>query len=136
MTAMRALLLMAFVTTVGALTLPSVAEAKLVIVNIGDEIFDAGPLPEPWDGRAEYAGWRAGYKCGVFGVFWTYFHAWECKPVAYQGDTYDDSPEVVEAISATYSESDKQMGLWGKHGRWLLAGLVVIGAMVGAGDDE
>ncbi len=136
MTAMRALLLVACVTTAGALALPGVAEAKLVIVNLGDEIFEAGPLPEPWDGRAEYAGWRAGYKCGVFGVFWAYFHAWSCQPVAFKDDTYDDSPEVVQAVAAAYSEDDKPMGLWGEHGRWLLAGLIVVGAFVGAGAED
>ena len=43
---------------------------------------------------------------------------------------------VVEAISATYSESDKQMGLWGQHGRWLIAGLILVGIFTRGSDDE
>ena len=118
-----------------AIVPPRSAEAKIVIVNIGSEIFEAGPLPVELAAHPQLNGWKAGYKCGIFGVFWAYFHSWSCEPVIYRDDTYDDSPEVVSAVSAAYSEDDRDMGLWGKHGRWIFAGLFLGGLFV-RGDDD
>ncbi len=94
------------------------------IINTGEEIFDVGPLPPPYDQEPELAGWTAGYKCGVFGLVYAYIHWWDCAPVAYSDDTYYDDPELVAAITATYSESDMQIGVWGRFGRFLFLGLI------------
>lgn len=137
MSLLRALLLVVCVASGITFAGADTAEAKIVIVNIGDEIFEAGPLPSPWDVHPELVGWNAGYKCGVFGVFWAYFATWGCEPVAYKDDTYDDSPELVADVTSVYSEDDIQMGWWGKNGRWLLAGLIVVGVVTGAaGSDD
>ena len=42
----------------------------------------------------------------------------------------------MQAIAAEYAEDDKQMGWWGQHGRWLFAGLFIVGIFAGAGDDD
>jgi hypothetical protein len=136
MTATRAFLLGLSLSLLAGLATPTDAEAKFVLINVGDEIFSSGPLPEPWAQRSEYTGWQAGYKCEVIGVFWAYAHAWDCKPVAYKDNTFDDGPDLVQAIAAEYAEDDKQMGWWGRHGRWLFAGLFIVGVFAGAGDDD
>jgi hypothetical protein len=51
----------------------------------------------------------------------------DCKPVAYKGDAYVDSPEVVKAVSAKYTEADMQRGLWAHYGWMGVAALIVIG---------
>ena len=48
----------------------------------------------------------------------------------YQGNTFDDSPDVVHAIAANYSEDDKKMGWWGRYGVWVLGGLFVLGGVM------
>lgn len=137
MSLLRAFLLVVSVAFGATFAAADTAEAKIVIVNTGDEIFEVGPLPPPWDANPELVGWNAGYKCGVFGVFWAYVVTWGCDPVAYRDDTYDDSPELVADVTSVYSEDDIQMGWWGKNGRWLLAGLIVVGVVTGAaGDDD
>jgi hypothetical protein len=35
-----------------------------------------------------------------------------------------------------YSEDDMQMSWWGKNGRWLLGGLLVVGVVMGAQGDD
>ncbi|MBI5499436.1 MAG: hypothetical protein HY907_04280 [Deltaproteobacteria bacterium] len=32
----------------------------------------------------EFAGFKFGYMCQVFGLFWAYFHWWDCKPVFFK----------------------------------------------------
>ena len=132
-----ATLLGAALLALSLFAVPQAAEAKIIIVNTGDEIFEAGPLPEPFDQMEDYQGWRAGYMCGVLGVFWAYFTSWDCRPVAYQGNSFDDSPDVVNAIAASYTEDDRQMSWWGRYGVWVLAGLVMLGgAMAVLGEEE
>jgi hypothetical protein len=136
MALIRTALLVLALTAVGTISLPDSAEAKgFFVINTGSDIFETGPLPSPWDRRSQLRGWQAGYKCKIFGVFWAYFHKWGCEPVAFNEDTYDDSPELVSSITATYTESDIRMGAWAKHGRWLFAGLLVLG-VVGAGRND
>jgi hypothetical protein len=110
---------------------PARAEAKGVpfIYNTGEETFATGPLPAPFDKEPELAGYQAGYLCQIKGVMWSYFSVSDCKPVAFKDDTYVDDPEVVKAITAKYSESDMQRGVWGRFG-WMLIGL---GVVAGAG---
>lgn len=111
---------------------PAMAEAKGVAVfNTGEDIFEVGDLPEELTQGKDTAGWKAGYKCSIFGLLWAYMHWWECEPVAFQGDTYDNSPEVAKAVSAKYTTADIQMGAWQKHGRWAFAGLIVLGVAGG-----
>jgi len=125
---MKSLLLILGVLGV-LLAMPARAEAKgLLIYNTGDETFATGPLPAPYDKDPELAGFQAGYLCQVKGVFWSYFSVSECKPVAFQGDRYVESPELAKALTAKYSEADMQRGIWGRFG-WLL---LVLGAVAGA----
>lgn len=126
------------------LALPARAEAKgLLIYNRGTETFATGPLPAPYDADPQLAGFQAGYLCQVHGVFWSYFSVTDCKPVAFQGDRYVESPELSQALSAKYSEGDMQRGIWGRFG-WLIlvvaaaAGLLIWlkEVITGKGDDD
>jgi hypothetical protein len=72
----------------------------------------------------------------VFGVFWAYIVTWDCDPVAYEDNTFDDSPELIADVTSVYSEDDMQMSWWGKNGRWLLGGLLVVGVVMGAQGDD
>jgi len=126
------------------LAMPARAEAKgLLIYNTGNETFATGPLPAPYDADPQLAGFQAGYLCQVKGVFWSYFSVSECKPVAFQGDKYVESPELTQALSAKYSEADMQRGIWGQFGWLILALGVVAGALIwlkgvitGKGDED
>ena len=121
------------------------ADAKkgLLFLNWGEDAFEAADLPP--EIQQEMPEWKFGYKCSIIGIFWAYFHTWDCQPVAFKDDginsfTYDDSPEV-QAIMADMgiSEADIKMGVWTKHGRWLfLAVLLLIGyaSLTGSNDDE
>jgi hypothetical protein len=112
------------------LAMPARAEAKgLLIYNTGNETFATGPLPAPYDTDPELAGFQAGYLCNVKGVFWSYFSVSECKPVAFQGDKYVESPELAKALSAKYSEADMQRGIWGRFG-WLILVLAAVGGVL------
>jgi hypothetical protein len=105
--------------------------AKVIFYQTGEDIFETGPMPPPYDKMPQLQNVKAGYKCKIFGIFWAYMHIWNCEPVAYRGDTYDRNPELIAAIKAKYKEGDMKVGLWKKHGRWLFA-LIIIGLIVGA----
>jgi hypothetical protein len=125
----------------GLCFMPGEAHAKgFVLVNTGEDIFEAGPVPEeffsslPADeqpvARQTLAGWGAGYKCSIIGAFWIYVYMWDCKAVAFKDDTFDDSPEVVAAIDASY-KGKYNVGFWKGKMRWVLAALAVaVGAIV------
>jgi hypothetical protein len=118
-----------------------VAEAGrgIIIYHSGDDVFPAGPLPEPYSKLQQLKGAEAAFKCSIFGLFWAYFHIWDCKPVAVKGDTYYEDAELAKAVAAKYKQSDMKVGLWTKHGRWVFAaaliGLVVMG-FLGRGKDD
>jgi hypothetical protein len=114
------------------LLLPGRAEAKGIplVYNTGQEVFEAGPLPAPFDQVEELRGYQAGYLCDITGVLWSYFSVRNCKAVAFKETSYSDDPELVKAISAKYTEADMKRGFWGHFGWMLMAGLVVLGALV------
>lgn len=119
------------------------AEARrgIAIINTGNDIFEAGPLPAPFDKEPQLAGAQAGFKCSIFGVFWIYLHWWDCQPVGFRGDTYYDNPELVKAVAATYKQGDMKPGFWKGMMRWvLLAGALGMGAIAWfsrkSGDDD
>lgn len=126
-------IIMGLVLALSLCVFPGRAEAKKgipFIYNTGEEAFATGPLPAPFDEAEELEGYQAGYLCNIKGVLWSYFSVDECKPVAFKDDTYTDEPEIVEAITAKYTEADMQRGLWGRFGWVLLAGLVVFGVLI------
>ena len=83
---------------------------RIIPIHWGADIFDVGPSPNS-------AAWRAGYKCSVFGLVWTYFAVWDCTPVVYSDAGYDPSPEYTYWISSNYSMDDAKRGFWNEHGR-------------------
>lgn len=119
---------------------PAHARRGFALINTGEDIFESGPIPDAAYGgidpshlaeaKQQMAGWQAGYKCSIFGVFWMYFHMWDCKAVAFQGDSYDDSPELVSAIDAQY-KGDYSAGFWKGGMRFvLLAVAAVVGGVM------
>lgn len=129
----------------GLLLVPSRAEAKGIplIYNTGDQTFATGPLPEPLAQDPQLAGFEAGYLCQVKGILWSYFSVTDCKPVAFKDDTYMDDPEIVQAVTAKYTEAEMKRGIWGRFGWMLIALGVLAGAAIwlkekitGKSDDE
>lgn len=114
------------------LLLPGRAEAKgiPIVYNTGQEVFETGPLPAPFDSVEELRGYQAGYLCDITGILWSYFSVRNCKPVAFKDTSYSDDPELVKAISAKYSEADMKRGFWGHFGWMLMAAVVVLGGLV------
>ena len=121
---------------------PRAAEAArgIVIYHSGNDVFPAGPLPEPFSEHPQLQGAEAAFRCSIFGLFWAYFHIWDCKPVAIKGTAYFEDAALTTAIAAKYKEGDMKVGLWTKHGRWALAaaliGGVVVFGLFGRGDDD
>ncbi len=113
---------------------PQEANAKkrkkggVIVYQSGYDIFPVGALPAPFDKATKLAGYRAGYKCKIFGLFWAYITISKCEPVAYRGSQFFSHPKLAAAISAKYKPSDMKVGFWTKHGRWILL-LVILGAI-------
>ena len=107
----------------GAALLAQSATAQAVawphVFDAGQKIFRAGPLPEPFDKEEELQGYEAGYACDVKGILGSYYSVANCRPVAYQGDSYIDEPQLVGAIQARYTEAARTRGFWSRYG-WLL----------------
>lgn len=116
---------------------PAHARRGFAIINTGEDIFESGPLPDAaYAGvdpselagvKQEMAGWQAGYKCSIVGVFWVYLHMWDCKPVAFKDDSFDDSPEIAQAVEAQYKGS-YSAGFWKGSMRFVL---LALGAVAG-----
>lgn len=118
---------------------PAHARRGFAIINTGEDIFESGPIPDAaYAGidpsqlaaaKQQMAGWQAGYKCSIFGAFWVYLHMWDCKPVAFQGDSFDDSPEIAQAVEAQY-HGDYSAGFWKGGMRFvLLAAALGVGGL-------
>jgi hypothetical protein len=97
---------------------------------------------------------KVGYRCSIFGLFWAYFAWWDCQPIMFKwtdSTNYEylpldtaqvsdpDDKQLVGAIlnafekkaggkkfAEAYSMSEARMGVWKRHGRWVLA-LAVVG---------
>lgn len=115
------------------------------VYNTGDDIFVAGDgsLPAPYDKAPKLAGAQAGYKCEIFGFFYAYFTISDCKPVAFKGNSFFDSPALAAAIQKAHPESTMKVGIWKKHGRiplglvaLALVGLAIWGQISGDDDDD
>jgi len=106
--------------------------ARTIFYQTGVDIFEAGPLPEPYRSHPKAAGLKAGFKCRILGIFWAYVTISGCEPVAFRGDTYDKNPELVGAIKKLYpSQASMHVPFWQKHGRWVLGGLVLVLVVAG-----
>ena len=62
---------------------------------------------------AELAGFQLGYTCQVFGLFWAYFHWWDCKPVFFKETganefTYLPADETQAKAEAAMEISDPE----------------------------
>lgn len=116
----------------GAALLAQSAAAHAVTVprlfDTGQKIFRAGPLPEPFDKEEELQGYEAGYACNVKGLFGSYYAVSDCRPVAYQGDSYIDEPQLVGAIQARYPDAARARSFWARYG-WVLLLLSVVGGV-------
>lgn len=136
------------------------APGVVVFFGHGEQIFEVGPLPELGKKAQKKAkkkskrkskkkakkrrthgrwldGYRAGYRCQVLLIFWSYIHRWGCKPVVFQGKTYLRSAmsdqtrgskirALEKAIGQQYKISDHKLGWWGKNGRWVLGGILIL----------
>lgn len=111
---------------------PEAHAAKIPIVyNSGEEFFEAGELPAPYNTAPELAGAKAGFICNIQGVLWAYFSISDCRHAAVRGETYFDDAALVAAIKAAYpTEESMKVGFWNKHGIWFV-GLGVLGILGG-----
>lgn len=124
--------------------------AKVVVWGRGDTIYEAGPLPEDWlKANPEIAkrleGYKAGWKCKFFSIFWAVITKSDCTPVAYSGTMYMNESSIADpkqnwiaslnkAIGAKYKEGDMKMGFWAKFGKFVLGGvlvLLIVGGIIG-----
>ena len=132
---MRSWMSMTLALLVGVVLLGQASEAqaaKIIFYQTGEDIFESGPLPDPYKSNPQLAGVKAGYKCKIFGIFWAYITISGCEAVAFRGDTYDRNPELVAAIKKVYpTEATMMVPFWKKHGRFVLGGIVLIMIIAG-----
>ncbi|MCI0152267.1 hypothetical protein KNO81_41435 [Paraburkholderia sediminicola] len=114
---------------------PLVAHAKVpLLFSTGDELFEVGPLP---GGLAvQYPnGFKLGYKCSRFALFWTDVWTWDCKLSAvevhhrYIADLPD---EELNRLEEKYSMSDAKRGFWNHYGMAMIGGVLALLFLVGA----
>lgn len=148
------------------------APAVVVVFGKGEQVFDVGPLPtlgkkakkaakksqkksrrkkgaESEDDKSKYAyrgtwleGYRAGFRCKVFLLFWAYVHRWDCSPVVAKDQVvlrptsnYQEKKlgALKKAIGEQYKLSDHKLGWWALNGRWVVGGvfvLLILGGMI------
>ena len=118
------------------------AHAVVIFYSYGEEAFESGPLPPELAEEPELKGAVAGYRCHIFGLFWAYFHSWDCHPVAFRRDGADtitwwgapSNPEVSEAIKKQYPASSwkAKLNFWEKNGRLVVGGGLLLFIVGGA----
>lgn len=111
----RWLLYFACVLTLG---LSLSAQAKLLIVNTGDELFEVAELPLQLQ-REMQDGYKMGYICRHFGVFWADFQTWNCRLVAVDlnREQYAELPvDMVAQWKAQYPWKMAKRSFWNKYG--------------------
>ncbi|HOX47146.1 MAG TPA: hypothetical protein PK668_26365 [Myxococcota bacterium] len=103
--------------------------------------------------KALFAGQKVGYQCEIFGLFWAYFAWWSCEPIMLKwvdDSTFEFLPlepakvadpnqrELSQALVNAFEKkaggkkfveaypiSDARMGFWTRHGRWVMALIIV-----------
>ena len=121
--------MLATLTLVAGLAAVSATDAHAkgipFIFNTGEDSFESGPLPAPFDQDPELAGAKAGYVCDIMGVMWAYFKISNCRAGAIRGNDFFTGDELTAAVKAKYP--GPTIGFWNKWGFWLLLVLIVGG---------
>jgi hypothetical protein len=80
-------------------------------------------------------GYRAGYRCQVLLVFWAYMHRWGCKPVVARNQVVLSASNqyqtaqllaMEKAVAETYKLSDHKLSWWGRNGRYVVGGILIL----------
>jgi hypothetical protein len=135
----RAAAALAFSTLIATVFLlfPSDAQAKFILINTGAEIFEVGDLPYELQADAPSDNWKLGYMCSRLGIFFADIWTWDCRLVAYEGDTYADLPPETQAdLETMYPMSEARRGIWNEYGVWAFVGLFGLGVLFSNSDDE
>ena len=114
--------IMGIVVALGVL-IPERADAFIYPIQLGDEVFEAGPIPGKYAGREGLEGASAGYQCQVVGLLWAWIHRWDCEPVVFRGRTVIQNSKVQALVGETYALEDIRMSFWEENGRWVLLGI-------------
>jgi hypothetical protein len=131
----KVMLALAAAALVGGLFTAREARAGMVVINTGEDVFETGDVPKPFDDYPELENAKAGYKCKIFGVFWAYFAKWDCEPVAFDEakDMFWDDEDLVKALEKEYDEGDIKMPFWKGYGKFVVGvgflGLVGVGIL-------
>ena len=111
------------VLVVVGILLPERADAFVYPIQLGDEIFEVGPVPEKFADKKGLEGASAGFRCQVVGLLWAWIHRWDCQPVVFRARTVIQSAKGEALVAETHSPDDVQLSFWAEHGRWVLLGL-------------
>jgi hypothetical protein len=117
-----------FALYAAVLTFSGAAHAKrgMVVFNTGDELFEVAP----YQIVPQSPPITIGYKCSHFGLFWADVFTWDCKMVAYLGETtYADLPDQLATQlqgDPRYKMSKAKRGFWNHYAFWVLIGLVCL----------
>jgi hypothetical protein len=80
-------------------------------------------------------GYRAGYRCQVLLIFWAYIYRWGCEPVVARNQVVLSPSSqhqtakllaLEKAIVEKYKLSDHNLGWWGRNGRWVVGGILIL----------
>lgn len=117
--------------------LPRDAQAKFVLINTGEEIYEVAELPPEIAQDAPEGNWKLGYMCSHVGVFWADIWTWSCEMVAFEGNTYADlPPELRHELEARYPWSMARRSAWNRYGIWAIVGLAGLGVLMGNREED
>ena len=111
-----------------ALCLSPAAQAKLLIINTGDELFEVAELPLHLK-REMQDGYKMGYVCRHFGIFWADYQTWNCRLVAVnlQHQQYADLPvDMLGQWRQQYPWKMAKRSLWNQYGAIPVSLLVLL----------
>ena len=111
-----------------ALSLSPAAQAKLLIINTGDELFEVADLPLHLQ-REMQDGYKMGYVCRHFGIFWADYQTWNCRLVAVNlsRQQYAELPvDMLDQWRQQYPWKMAERSLWNQYGAIPVSLLVLL----------
>ena len=111
-----------------ALSLSPAVQAKLLIINTGDELFEVADLPLQLQ-REMQDGYKMGYVCRHFGIFWADYQTWNCRLVAVNlpRQQYAELPvDMLDQWRQQYPWKMAERSLWNQYGAIPVSLLVLL----------
>ncbi len=124
-------MLLAGIVSLGVLC-STPAFANVFFFQMGETLYDAGPVPPEFAKKDGLENARSVYKCEMFSLAWAVFHRWDCEPAIAKHGTIVRSSEsatnakMKKAVVKAYPDGPPELTGWALHGRWVVGVLFVL----------